>query len=502
MNIDFQSPQKQSIKGIVVLFADTFQKVIRGLWVPLLLLLYKLPSDQYWIFVVVVLGMSLLLLFFAYLQYINFTFYLDEKKQEFIINKGVLRKSVIIIPLEKIQQININQSIVQKLVDTFSLDIDTAGSKSKEASIRAVDEKYAQLLKQRLLQHESYKTTTTFNEILEEKKELPFLKLSFSTLIKVGLFSNYGRSIALLIGFFVAIYNGITDVSQTFDVNEDEITGYISNGFEMFSIAIVLMFLIVIVLLINVIRTFYKFYNFEITKQKESLAISSGLFARKNTLLKPSKVQITTFTQNFFQRSFNFFDLNMKQASSTDESSKESKKSDIEVPGCNENEKNILFQTIFNYIPNIEQSKMIRPNIRYIIKGVIVTLLLPTLMFWFMVLYVKPEFQSFFPLLILYNFLAIILIYFGFQNNRLYISKDFVIKKSGVWDIEHEMLETYKIQGVTTKQYFWHKKRNLGHLTLHSAAGDIHFKFGNFVEINHAINQWLFQVETSHKRWM
>ena len=69
-------------------------------------------------------------------------------------------------------------------------------------------------------------------------------------------------------------------------------------------------------------------------------------------------------------------------------------------------------------------------------------------------------------------------------------------------DVENEIIQPHKIQGITTKQYFWHKSSDVGHLTLHTAAGDVHFHFGNFTEIKQLVNYWLYQVETSVENWM
>ncbi|MBC8644502.1 hypothetical protein H9W95_11780 [Flavobacterium lindanitolerans] len=68
--------------------------------------------------------------------------------------------------------------------------------------------------------------------------------------------------------------------------------------------------------------------------------------------------------------------------------------------------------------------------------------------------------------------------------------------------MEHEIIEPHKIQAITAKQYFWHKSADVGHLILHTAAGDVDFRFGDFTHIKQLVNYWLYQVETSEKNWM
>ncbi|MBC8883127.1 hypothetical protein H9X57_06150 [Flavobacterium piscinae] len=69
------------------------------------------------------------------------------------------------------------------------------------------------------------------------ESEKPFLKISFLTLLKVGVTSNYGRSIALLIGFIGTLYGGFQDVVNSFEVNEEEVNGLVDQGLSYFSLS-------------------------------------------------------------------------------------------------------------------------------------------------------------------------------------------------------------------------------------------------------------------------
>ena len=88
MAFDFSKPQHQSVKGIAIMFVDTLQNIIRGLWVPLLLILYKFDWSKMVFFGIGVFVLLLVIGIIAYLQYKNFTFFLDEEKEEFVIQKG------------------------------------------------------------------------------------------------------------------------------------------------------------------------------------------------------------------------------------------------------------------------------------------------------------------------------------------------------------------------------------------------------------------------------
>lgn len=499
-SFDFSRPQRQSVKGIAIMFADTLQGIIRGLWAPLLLLIYKFDLSKMYLLIGGFLVLLIVIGVIAYLKYINFTYFLDEEKQEFVIQKGVVTKNKITIQLDKIQQVNINQSVVQKLVGVFSVDIDTAGSNKKEASIRAVDNEVAVHLKNKLLSFEK-NTQEILSDEVSLEPEKPFLKISFLTLLKVGVTSNYGRSIALLIGFAGSLYGGFNDVINSFEVDEEEVNGLVDQGLGYFSLSFFLVGVMILVLLINLIRTVVKYFDYQMVIQRKALAITHGLFAKKNTLLKPAKVQITIFSQNFIQQKLHLFDLRLKQASSTDVSEEEGKKSnDIEVPGCNKTEKEAILRMILDKLPTADV--VLEPNYRYLIKAISLGIILPCVVFLGLGLHVFEILQNFFPLLIAYVVLVGTIVFFQFKNYRLLLSRDFITRKGNAWDVQHQIIEPFKIQGITTKQYLWHKRSDVVHLTFHTAAGDLSFKFANYSAIKPWINYWLYEVERSNRNWM
>ncbi|MBC8644501.1 PH domain-containing protein [Flavobacterium lindanitolerans] len=183
----------------------------------------------------------------------------------------------------------------------------------------------ALLLKEKLLDYgnKEEEALDDNQEVIKESKT--FLKISYNTLFKVGITSNYGRTIALLVTFVITLYQSFKDAINAFEIDEKEVDTVFERGAGFFSAGILIFGLLVLVLLINIVRIFIKHFDFVMIKQKQSLVITSGLFAKKNTLLNPDKVQITSYSQNYFQKKFRILDMNMKQASS-DEVKEQKKK--------------------------------------------------------------------------------------------------------------------------------------------------------------------------------
>lgn len=498
MSYNFSKPQRQSIAGIIIVAANYLYQIIKASIIPIVLLLIKVDREK---LVYIFIGMAVLsgiALLFSYLSYRKFTFHIDDEKQEFIINKGIFNRTLLTIQLDRIQQVNINQSFLQKIIGVFSLQIDTPGGDSNEVSIKAIDEKIAYSLKEHLLNGKRNERVSEEN--IEQGEPIPFLTLSAGTLFKVGLTSNYGSSLLVLTGFIYAIFHNAKDLLRAFDTDNGQVEAAIKTGVSLFSVGILIAIFLGILLVINIVRTFITFFDFKVSVHKFSLLLSAGLLAKKNTLLSPKKIQTTTYSQNYFQKNFNLINLSLKQAGSGEpKSDGDVPKSILQIPGCSAIEKDELLTMILGKVP--ENGVSFTPNYRFLNLPIVFLSLLPLCIFytfWSTFEEVKP----YYPLSIIYFLITVLMIYISYKKHRLTVNQEFIIKRSGIWDISHEIIVPHKIQAITTFQYPWHRGADIGHVNLHTAAGLIQFKYGNYTEIKRLVNYWLYQIESSSEEWM
>jgi putative membrane protein len=172
----------------------------------------------------------------------------------------------------------------------------------------------------------------------------------------------------------------------------------------------------------------------------------------------------------------------------------------IEIPGCSLSERDIILKMIYG--KRDEQKETVVPNFRYLIKAILLSIVVPITTVVCLGLFILPEVRDYFPLILVYLVFVLAVIWFKFRNYRMYLSSDFIELKKNAWDVQHQILEVYKIQGITTKQYFWHKNADVAHITFHTAAGDVNFKFAKYSKLKKWINYWLAEVERSSKKWM
>ena len=256
-SIDFSQPQRQSLPGILVMFANSLQKTVRALWPMLLIWLVKFDTLNKLVFFGSVTGVVVLIGIISYLQYLFFTFHIDEENGEFVIQKGVLNKTRITIQLHKIQQVNINQSLIQRLVGVHKLEIDTAGSDKKEASISAISHELATILKERLINHSQFETIENAENVMEEVTPTSFIKIGLPSLIKIGFTSNYIKSFALIFLFFTTILENLQQLNSEV-IDEDKVTNYFDTLPLITSFLVIVGVFIGLILVVNLVRTILK----------------------------------------------------------------------------------------------------------------------------------------------------------------------------------------------------------------------------------------------------
>lgn len=503
MNNDFSQPQRQSLVGVVIMFADTMQKALRASWPVLIVVLLRIDQTNKLLIGLGVAAVVLIAGVVAYLKYRNFTFHLDEESEEFVIRKGILNKTRIAIPLDKIQQVNINQSLIQKIIGVHEVEVDTAGSSKKEVSIRAITHGLALSLKARLMEERRQITgdnNTDTQESGRQADEAPFIQISLLSLIKTGITSNYVRSFALLIAFVATAYQYIDDFLHASQIEEDSFEEYVNPELILKFISFIIVGIIVLTLLVNLVRTIIKYFNFRITRQQDSLLLSYGLLNTKNTIIRPAKVQVVTVGRNYFQKKLNIQDIKVSQAAGDDADAQEKKKSAIEIPGCSEEEKDILLRFLLEALP--KDRVVVKPSIRKVIMECVRLLILPVLIFYLAYYFVFPNIIDYAVYLPVYIVFVGLMLFFAFRNSRLFVSNNFIVKQSGAWDVDRNYIAPHKIQSISMTQFFWHRSSDIGTVTLHTAGGDFSFGLANYTRLKGLVNYWLYQVETTDKNWM
>lgn len=497
MDTQFQEPQRQSKIGILVMFADTIQKTARAFWPLLVVYLFKLESLNKAYIALTAIGFIAVMAVSAYLKYLNFKFYVDVDQEEFVVTHGVLNKTKTVIQLGKIQQVNITQNLLQRIIDVYTLEVDTAGASGSEAKIKALSHTAATMLKAQLLNFQSNRLNDADESEEMNAQQETFMTIGCMSLLKVGITSNYLKTISLLLAFGVTIYDNIMKFAENQVLDEKQIDNYLNQSIGLQLIIVLGTIGILLILIINVVTILLKYFNFTIVKENNSLLLSYGLLKTKSTLLKPQRVQIASISQNFFQKKMNLFQIKIRQALG---GNAENSKSILEIPGCDAAESQAIMKMLFD---TTEQHPLkLKPNWRKLAFTLFIFIGIPAFSYLFFYLNSNENIDNFRIIIPLYISTVLLISYFSYKNYQLEIGAKTIVKQSGAWDVQKERVSVEKIQAITTSQRFWHKSIDIGSITIHTAAGNISFTLGNYTVLQSSVNRWLYQIETSNSNWM
>lgn len=500
---NFSEPQRQSGVGLVLIFATSLYHIGRNLWVVVFYFAFK-EVDQRTLFFAGAGLMLLLLLSLAYsiIYFLNFKFHIDQKNEEFVLQKGVFSTDVINIPFRKIQQVNFRRNILQRIIGVYSVVVETAGSQDKEVEIRALSGEKANALADKLMAHaEEERAEAAAESSLDDSevmgpdstKALPQWehKVSLWTLVKLGLTSNYLRGVGIIVAFYFTL-------REQFMFNEDlaaqlqEPQAYFSQGKYFFII-----FLLLVGMLLTVGETVVKYFGLHLQKYKDTLQVEMGLRNNTKVNLRASRIQLLQVLTNPIQKKMDLFQVKISLASSENDL----EKNQIKIVGL---PPHVVAQVKeYFYQAEIRENFRITPSkyllLRKISRGLIPLVIISVFLFFYAQL---VSLSWFLGIASVYIMLFSVYNFFYFKKLQLGVSEEFLIRHSGVWIQKEEYLEIFRLQAVSVSQPVWYKKRGLVNLTFHSAGGDISFPMVKKVQVQPVLNYLLYKIEVTEKAWM
>jgi len=497
----FEVPQRQSEIGILLIFLTRIFNLFKGFWAIIVYLLFTGPGEATLVYIVLgLVVMSVLILIYSFVYYRKFLFHIDYKNQEFVLQKGVFNTEDIAIPFDRIQQVYIKRSILQRILNVNSFVVETAGSKKEEIGIKAIsNEKANQLLAILIEAKDRHSEEIIDPGIAGEPTEnrLWTHELSFLTLLKIGISTNYLRGLALIAAFFTTIYNEVRTVSEEHSETIQKYLDQLPGPMESVSI---FMFIAVIVLLLSVLITvaevFIKYFNLKLTQTKDSLELEMGLKTNTKVSLQPRRVQLLQVITNPVQKWLNLYEVRISLANSENEL----QKSKIKIPGLDQ--ATVEKVNSFLYTDQISGfGETFSPDKILLVRRLIIALI-PALVSYFAVFFVDALSLTTWLLLAgLYAIIAVIWQILMFRSLILIISEDLVYKKYGVWNKTEERLEIYKIQSISVFQPLWYEKKNLVNIIFHTAGGDISFRTVSKNVLPY-INYMFYKIESNSRSWM
>ena len=493
----FHQFSKQSVKGILVIYANLLFKVFKATWVLLFLFVQRFSKLPELAIVSIYIGLAVLLLFFlvrAYLVYKNFLFKIDDA--HFVLKQGIIKKTNTSISFDRIQNINFKQNIIQQLINVYEVSIETAGSKDTEIAIKALTFERAQALKTTLSQVE-ISTEKTANTSEPE----PLLKIGFLELLKVSFTENHLQNLLVFVALLFGILQQVKDVFSGLG-KEDAIEDYMNvNPDTIFNSLVVLIILILILLVIGVISSFVRIllfhFNLTLYIKDSSFNITQGLLTKKSIILKKEKVQSITVSTNPIKRILGVNFVTFKQAVSGKVNKKQNKL--IRIIGCKRTQIKLIKAVLYAN-DTIDNQPKYKPNVYYVYRMYFRSLLGLILLNSMIIFLIKDFIWLYGNILAIP--LLVVLIHLKFKKSSYQFTNDMLLVGNGRIETHRTYLPLFKVQNIIIKQTIFQQRRNVVNLVLQTASGKIRIPC---IEKDRAINLYnyiLFKVESNNQSWM
>lgn len=485
--VDWSIPQRQPVAGLVIVVLKTIWEVLKRVWPLLLLMVLRKPrvgqeqSDFYeWL----VTGISVLTLLAGVFRFFYFRFYILN--HELVVKKGWLKKEVLTIPLQKIQTVHIEQSLLHEVLNIVKVSIDTAGSTKTEVTIDALHRPMAEALRYELLEgstegQESYRV---------EAPGAPLFALSGNDLFRLSLSANHLEAFFLLLSFGLGIWQNLRDISDTALPDAE---GIIRAG-NVLVFLYVIPVLLVTVFLISTARILFKYYHFTVFGATAGYRIRSGLTNVRERTVAFSKIQYVSWKASWIRRLMNIWILQY-HISGSDEHKKAQK---VQLPVTNSENVPVLVRNYYP-LPDAAGKEAVHIHPSFIYRRLLLQGLFPTAalmgMFW-------PLWGP--KALIFLAYALFIGLYAVCHQHkfRLWVFDEEVLIRRGFLGEDYLLLQWYKLQSVSLKQSMYERRHELATLVLHTASGRIRVPFIPLATAQALFNYTLYQVERSQRPWM
>jgi putative membrane protein len=493
---NLHEPQRQSLLGVVVYILRNIRAIIA---IFLSFLAVGAANPQAWFFFsLAMVPLGIFLLVFAYYQFKNFTFHVNEDK--LLIHKGVFIKDRLVVEAERIQSINITENFIQRLIGLVSLKVDTAGSKGNELEIPALERDRAELLKKLLYEkkaeavgEDAQLEADAASETTDSKKRI-LVSLSLGDLIVVGLTENHLRTGLIALAFVFGTYSQYQEyITEYF---EDPLESYAEQAVNAGLAALVIFIIVysVVSVLLSLGRTILRFFNLKAFINDDAIEISTGLLKRNEFRVPIHKVQFLQLETNPLRRAVGFESAKIKPSNSVGEVAKQQ---NIEIPALRSVQSSTLIQGVFeNFIlpeKELQGNAWAYARLNAIIFAIIT---IPITLGLY-------SFLSYFSLVILLLIPSgAVFGYFYGKTVRLFYDESFIVIRKGLLFTKRIVLPTYKIQSIKKSSNLILKRRKLSHIDLYTAAGSRAVRFLNTEEIDRFYDFVLYSVEKNSESWM
>ena len=306
----FDKPRRLHPAAIVINFGVYFVATIKNLALPLVGILISGRNSKAHVMALMIGAgvaiVSLISLIGPLLHFFSTTFVIED--DSLVISSGFVWRKKRIIPLARIQNVNVERTIWHRILGAAAVKVETAAGGKTEGDLAALSIDDANSLQAVLLQHQGIERS---NE--EEAKPLPLYELSFKQVILAGALGN---RLVYILGSMIAVFQfeGASKFYRPL-FNYIERLGPVTSAI-VGSLTFVGLILVGWLLSIGISAT--QFFGFRIEKHERGLLLNHGLITQFKTVIPIGRIQDVRIVEPILFRLFGYSEMYADTAGSFD----------------------------------------------------------------------------------------------------------------------------------------------------------------------------------------
>ncbi len=301
----------------------------------------------------------------ALIRYFSFSYRVEAS--DLVTEQGILGRTERHIPLDRVQEISIEQGVLHRIFGVVDAKIETAGGQGAEATLSVLSRSEAERLRQAVFaraaalkkplikEAASEAEQTASNVTLPERRVIR--RLSLGDLVIAGATSNHLLSALVLVGTLWAFVDDILPES-IYERAADVIADATGRLLEQDAATAVLVTLVLVIMILaisvvfSLIGSVALFYGFTFSTTGEDLHRSYGLLTQRSSSLPRHRIQVLEIEQKLLRRLFGLATLRADTVGShSDESEERSHGRDVLIPVVKREEVDALLPVFF---PDLE----------------------------------------------------------------------------------------------------------------------------------------------------
>lgn len=291
---------------------------------------FLVRNPEYAVLVITIVSAALLAV--AFLRYWCFRFRIDEDR--ILIREGVLSRTALDLPFERIQGVNIRRRLTERVLGLVTVVLDTAGSTAAEGQLRTVKPEVAHRLLERVAEYRDGVVAgrpSTPTDALPHPEERPpvaaeapgpvadrrrlgdpgevLQALTPADLFRMGLTRPRGLLLAVLAAVLGARSDRVKDaVTGAFGAARSTVEGWDPLSMLLAAVGLVIGWVIVS-RVGGVADTVRKYHRFTLWRDGRSYRTRAGLLTQNETVVRMRKIQMLRLYQGMVQLWFRRFRL-------------------------------------------------------------------------------------------------------------------------------------------------------------------------------------------------